>query len=119
MWPDEGDDSNVFIMENLTADSYLNYDGETCLDSDHMNSVLETLGQVRMQKKIVFRFNLQDNWDSEQSFLIKQLHGTGLAYKKLVGNCQRDLLKTEFPGLEEQIQVKDLLDTPEKRSNLR
>jgi len=90
--PDQGDDSNVFIMENLTADSYLNYDGETCLDSDHMNSVLETLGQ---------------------------LHGTGLAYKKLVGNCQKDLLKTEFPGLEEQIQVKDLLDTPEKRSNLR
>ena len=68
---------------------------------------------------IVFNANLAKyHCDSVQSFF-KQLHGTGLAYKKLVGNCQRDLLKTEFPGLEEQIQVKDLLDTPEKRSNLR
>ena len=42
-------------MENLTADSYLNYDGETCLDSDHMNSVLETLGQVHIKQCICLR----------------------------------------------------------------
>ena len=90
--PEDKPDENVFVMENLTADSYVNYDGETCLDSDHMMSVLETLGQ---------------------------LHGTGLAYKKIVGNCEKDLLKNEFPGLEEQIQLKDLLDSPEMRSHLR
>ena len=108
-------------MENLTADSYLNYDGETCLDSDHMNSVLETLGQVHVKTMPLSLKTCKRHYCDRKSILCvsKQLHGTGLAYKKLVGNCQKDLLKTEFPGLEEQIQVKDLLNTPEKRSDLR
>lgn len=44
---------------------------------------------------------------------------SGLAYKKIVGNCDKSLLKEEFPGLEEQIQLKDLMDNEEMREHLR
>ena len=85
-------DDDVFVMENLLADSYVNYDGENSLDMDHMKSVLECLGQ---------------------------LHGTGIGLQEIVGNGEKNLLKQEFPELEEQIQLKDLLDNSEMRAHLR
>ena len=72
-------------MGNLLAEEYENFDDNKDFDEDHLKSLLECLAQ---------------------------LHGSGLAYKnKVGGNHQK--LKAEFPGLEEQIQLSDILDDEE------
>jgi hypothetical protein len=48
---------------------------------------------------------------------LSQLHGTGFAYKKSSGG-KKNLLE-EFPKLEVQMQLKDLIETPEMRDHLR
>jgi len=48
---------------------------------------------------------------------LAQLHGTGIAYKLHLGGKEKLLAK--FPEMEEQSQVKDVLDTKEARKKLR
>ena len=48
---------------------------------------------------------------------LSQLHGTGFAYKKSSGGKQK--LQEEFPKVEVQIQLQDLIDTPDMRNHLR
>ena len=78
---------DVFMLGNLLAEEYENFDEKKDFDEDHLNSLLECLAQ---------------------------LHGTGLAYKKKAGN-----LKSEFDGLEEQIQLNDILENNEIREFFR
>ena len=61
---------DVFVLGNLLADEYANFDEKKDFDDDHLKSLLECLAQ---------------------------LHGTGLAYKHKVGGSHHQL-KEEFPG---------------------
>ena len=61
---------DVFVLGNLLADEYANFDEKKDFDDDHLKSLLECLAQ---------------------------LHGTGLAYKHKVGGSHHQL-KAEFPG---------------------
>ena len=63
---------DVFVLGNLLADEYANFDEKKDFDDDHLKSLLECLAQ---------------------------LHGTGLAYKHKVGGSHHQL-KEEFPGSE-------------------
>ena len=82
---------DVFVLGNLLADEYENFDENKDFDEDHLKSLLECLSQ---------------------------LHGTGLAYKKKVGG-NAHALKAEFPGLEEQIQLDDVLENDKMREFFR
>ena len=74
-------EKDVFVLENLLSEGYYNFTNEKCLDESHMKAVLDCLSY---------------------------LHGTGLAYKKKVGGTTA-ALQEEFPGIEVQLQLDDLL----------
>lgn len=100
---------DVFVLENLLESGFENYENKTSNDDSHMRAVLECLSQ---------------------------LHGTGIAYKLFSMSAEANLdskksneldidiekrqinkLKEEFPVLEEQIQLKDLLDDKKMRTH--
>jgi len=80
---------DVFVLANLVADGFSPYQ-EGDLAEENLKSCLECLAQ---------------------------LHGTGLAYKHEVGGVQAVLAR--FPGLEEQAQIKDILDKRDTRKCVR
>jgi len=81
---------DAFVIENLTAAGYTSFTNSTGFTQDYLRSVLGCLAQ---------------------------LHGTGLALKKsLGGNAQ--LIKT-FPNMEQQLQIKDVIEAKESRKFLR
>ena len=81
---------DVFVLENLLANDYYNFTNEKCLNEEHMKSVLDCLSY---------------------------LHGAGLAYKHFVGG--REELQKEFPKLEVQLQLHDLISNKSIREHFR
>ncbi|CAM6053922.1 unnamed protein product [Sphagnum tenellum] len=78
---DGSGESDVFVLENLLEEGFYNFNGERCLNEPHMKAVLDCLAY---------------------------LHGTGLAYKRHSGGLEG--LQREFPQLDVQIQLHDLID---------
>lgn len=81
---------DVFVLENLLEEGYYNFTNEKCINLEHMKAVLDCLSY---------------------------LHGTGLAYKKTKGSQQE--LQEEFPKLEVQLQLHDLIENEKMREHFR
>ncbi len=73
------------------ADDYYNFTNEDCLDKEHMEAVLDSLAY---------------------------LHGTGLAYRHCNGGKVEDLQES-FPGVETQLQLRDLVEDSIMREHFR
>jgi len=80
---------DAFILQNLVAEGFEPFK-EGDLSEENLKSCLECLAQ---------------------------LHGTGLAYKHSVGGIKQIL--EEFPDMQEQAQIKDVLDKRETRKCVR
>lgn len=82
---------DVFVMDNLLEEGYYNFTNEKCLNVEHMNAVLDSLCY---------------------------LHGTGLAFKHSVGNDVKKMHQ-EFPNLDVQLQLDDLIERASLREHFR
>merc|ERR1719277_1965645 len=68
--------------------------------------------EIYLQKNMKILMKKKDfDEDHLKSLLecLAQLHGTGLAYKRKVGGSHHKL-KEEFPGLEQAIQLDDIME---------
>eukprot|EP00095_Tigriopus_kingsejongensis_P006899 maker-scaffold126_size328755-snap-gene-0.10 protein:Tk06899 transcript:maker-scaffold126_size328755-snap-gene-0.10-mRNA-1 annotation:"AGAP001552-PA" len=83
-------EEDVFVMNNLLAESYYNFNTGKCLDEDHLKAVLDGLSY---------------------------LHGTGLAFKQSVGGLPA--VQEAIPGLEVQLQLHDLIHNGKMREHFR
>uniref|UniRef100_A0A0K2T6X4 CHK kinase-like domain-containing protein n=1 Tax=Lepeophtheirus salmonis TaxID=72036 RepID=A0A0K2T6X4_LEPSM len=84
--------SDVFVLGNLLSDGFENLNEKQDLNEEHLYSCLDCLSQ---------------------------LHGTGMSFKQTLGSGTRKDFLREFPKLEEQIQLQDLLDNDELKSYFR
>ena len=89
---------DVFVLENLLESGYENYDGASSLDPNHMMAVLECLSQLHGTGMAYKLYSVSDENSKENSGVNED---TPHVDRKLMHK-----LKEEFPGLEEQIQLK-------------
>jgi len=104
---------DVFVLENLLESGFENYDGKTSLDESHMMAVLECLSQLHGTGMAYKLFSTSEKEPESQSCMNAEEYDKEfeILRQRNVERKRMSKLKEEFPSLEEQIQLGDMLDS--------